>query len=196
MCTSHYMYMYIYMYVRMFRCPMLPRLSSLRPPLPVPRPVPQHWSPVAAKMAGVRLRKRKDGRASDQPAPTTNSNHQLMSLKLHLLGTTIRVHAPYVHTENYMYMYNVHVHVCMLYTNTQDTHSSDTRQCPPVPEPPEETKTKRKSTAELPPPLPPADSITGLELDLQLLVHVYNQATASVFNLVNHNHYSFVIYYN
>ena len=63
------------------------------------------------------------------------------------------------------------------------------REPPSIPETTHhDEKTKRKSTAD-PPPLvhqpPPLEDLSGLDLDSQLITHVYNMAMTIAYNLVS-----------
>ena len=53
----------------------------------------------------------------------------------------------------------------------------------PIPEPAEEKSAKKKG-AGLPSPLP-AEDLTGLELDQQLVIHAYNTTMGTVNNVVS-----------
>ena len=53
----------------------------------------------------------------------------------------------------------------------------------PLPEPAEEKSAKKKGGG-LPSP-PPAEDLTGLELDQQLVIHAYNTAMGTVNNVVS-----------
>lgn len=55
----------------------------------------------------------------------------------------------------------------------------------PMMEPEEKEKGKKKGASM--DPLPPMEDLTGLNLDDQLIVHVYNLATHAVFTLVREN---------
>ena len=55
----------------------------------------------------------------------------------------------------------------------------------PVPEPDEKEKGGKKKGVSMD-PLPPVEDLTGLNLDDQLIVHVYNIAINAVFTLVSY----------
>ena len=57
----------------------------------------------------------------------------------------------------------------------------------PPSEPAEEKGVKKKGGATPFSPPPPAEDFNSLELDQQLIVHAYNTAIATVFNLVSEN---------